>query len=86
MTFDVKQYMQSVGQQARQAATAMSRAETKIKNAALLAIADEIDAAANRLQEENAKDLEQGRANGLDDALLDRLALNDERIAGMSEG
>jgi glutamate-5-semialdehyde dehydrogenase len=35
---------------------------------------------------ENAKDLEQGRKDGLDDALLDRLELNAERIAGMAEG
>ncbi|MCW9005367.1 MAG: glutamate-5-semialdehyde dehydrogenase, partial [Gammaproteobacteria bacterium] len=42
--------------------------------------------AAEILKAENAKDLEAGRASGLDDALLDRLALNDERIAGMSEG
>ncbi|MCW8854060.1 MAG: glutamate-5-semialdehyde dehydrogenase [Gammaproteobacteria bacterium] len=83
---DVKQYMQQLGQQARQASVEMSRADTGIKNKALLAIADAIDAAAEILKAENAKDLEAGRASGLDDALLDRLALNDERIAGMSEG
>jgi glutamate-5-semialdehyde dehydrogenase len=86
MNHDVTAYMQQLGQQARSAAVAMSRAETATKNQALLAIADAIDAAAATLKQENAKDLEAGKANGLDDALLDRLALNDARIAGMSEG
>ena len=86
MTLDVKQYMQQLGQQARQASVDMSRADTSIKNKALLAIADAIDAATEALKVENAKDLDAGRASGLDDALLDRLELNDERIAGMSEG
>ncbi len=35
---------------------------------------------------ENEKDLAAGRDNGLDDALLDRLALNEERVNGMAEG
>jgi len=86
MSQDIKQYMNTLGQQARAASAAMSRAEVSAKNTALNAIADAIDASAETLKTENAKDLEAGKANGLDDALLDRLALNDERIAGMSEG
>jgi len=86
MSQDIKQYMNTLGQQARAASAAMSRAEVSAKNTALNAIADAIDASAETLKSENAKDLEAGKANGLDDALLDRLALNDERIAGMSEG
>jgi glutamate-5-semialdehyde dehydrogenase len=86
MSEDIKNYMKTLGQQARTASAAMSRAEVSAKNNALYAIADAIDAAAETLKIENAKDLESGKANGLDDALLDRLALNDERIAGMSEG
>lgn len=86
MSEDIKQYMQQLGQQARAASAAMARADAGAKNAALVAIADAIDASAETLKTENAKDLDAGKANGLDDALLDRLALNDERIAGMSEG
>lgn len=86
MSVNVKEYMQTLGEQARAAAVVMSRADTAAKNAALLAIADAIDAAADTLKIENARDLQAGKANGLDAALLDRLALNDERIAGMSEG
>ena len=86
MSDDIKAYMQTLGRQARDAATAMARADTGAKNRALLAIADAIDAAAGLLQAENAKDLEAGKANGLDAALLDRLELNTSRIAAMSEG
>ena len=83
---DVKQYMQGVGQQARAASRQMVRAGTNAKNAALLAMADAIEAARDTLLAENAKDMAAGAARGLDAALLDRLELNPERIAGMAEG
>jgi glutamate-5-semialdehyde dehydrogenase len=83
---DTRQYMQNVGLRARRAAVLMSRAETAVKNSALLAMAAAIDQARDRLIAENARDLDAGRKAGLDDALLDRLTLNAERIAGMAEG
>lgn len=86
MSNDIKAYMQTLGEQARAAATRMSRADSGAKNAALHAMADAIDADAETLKQENARDLDAGRANGLDAALLDRLELNDARIAAMSEG
>ena len=78
--------MQQLGQQARTASRALSRAGTNAKNQALLAIAAEIRAAAETLKQQNSLDLDAGKAKGLDDALLDRLALTDERIEGMAEG
>ena len=86
MSFDVAAYMQAVGQRARAAARAMSRAETGPKNAALLAMAAALEAAQDRLIAENRKDLDAGRARGLDAAMLDRLELNPARIATMAEG
>lgn len=86
MTDDVSRYIRQLGQQAREASVGMARANTGDKNRALLAIADAIDAAADELKAENAKDLASAKANGLDDAMLDRLELNDGRIAAMSEG
>src|SRR4030065_265606 len=83
---DIRQYMQDVGMRARRAAVLMSRAETAAKDAALLAMAAGVEQARDRLIAENAKDLDAGRRDGLDDALLDRLTLNAERIAGMGEG
>lgn len=81
-----EQYMREVGVQARRAARSMNTAETARKNAALLAAADAILAAEKELIETNKKDLAAGEKKGLDAALLDRLALNTKRIAGMAEG
>jgi len=83
---DIRQYMLELGQRARRAAVQVSRAETAAKNAALLAMAEAIERSRESLIAENQKDLEAGRQQGLDDALLDRLTLNAERIAGMAEG
>ena len=83
---DIKQYMTSLGQRARAAARVLSSAETGIKNRALLAMADQIDQASDGLIEANRKDLDAGKKSGLDAALLDRLALNPERVAAMATG
>lgn len=83
---NVTAYMQSVGQQAKQAAQVLAKLETKIKNEALLHIADSLLAKAEWLKAENAKDLAAGKAKGLDAAMLDRLTLSDKTIAGMAEG
>ena len=83
---DLPAYMQDVGRRARAAARAISRADTGTKNAALEAIADAIMQAVDQLKLANERDLAAGRQQGLDAALLDRLELNDARIAGMAEG
>jgi glutamate-5-semialdehyde dehydrogenase len=78
--------MAEVGREARAASRALSAASTGVKNEALQAMARELDAARDTLIAENAQDLEAGRANGLDAALLDRLALKPATIDGMIEG
>ena len=83
---DIRSTMQGIGRRARLAASAMSRADTAAKNNALLAMASAIEQARETLIEENKKDMDAGRRDGLDAALLDRLLLNDERIADMAEG
>ncbi|MCW8841189.1 MAG: glutamate-5-semialdehyde dehydrogenase [Gammaproteobacteria bacterium] len=83
---DIKQYMQQVGQQARAASRAIARADSNAKNTALLAIAAELEWNAERIIEANSNDLAAGRERGLDEALLDRLELNRERIAAMAQG
>jgi len=83
---DVPAYMRDVGMAARSAAREVSRASTHAKNAALIAIADRIMQTAEALKQANALDLEAGERRGLDAALLDRLALTDDRIASMAEG
>ncbi len=83
---NVQAYMNDLGQAARKASRALVRATTEQKNSALLAMAEMIENSAEKLQAENAKDLQNGKANGLDAAMLDRLTLNDKVIAGMAEG
>jgi len=83
---DVNEYMQTLGQHARQASRALARADTQIKNAALMAIAAEIRAAVETLKLENQRDLDAGIAKGLEAALLERLTLSDARIEAMAEG
>ena len=85
-TMDIKKYMNELGQQARAASRELNRANTGQKNTALLAIADAIESRRVELLAANKKDMDAGAKNGLDEALLDRLALNDERITGMAEG
>ena len=83
---DIRQTMQGIGRRARLAAAGMSRADTASKNNALLAMASAIEQSHERLIEENKKDMDAGRRDGLDAALLDRLLLNAERIADMAAG
>ena len=82
----VKAYMQSVGVAARESSRVLARAGSAIKNNALLAIAEAVNNSRADLLSANELDMENGRSKGLDDALLDRLALNDERISSMIDG
>lgn len=83
---DVKDYMQQIGQQARGASAAIAKADTGLKNKALLAIADAIGSNRAALSDANQKDMQRGQENGLDAAMLDRLELTPARIDGMIEG
>lgn len=83
---DVAGYVRGLGEAARRAGRELARSEAGVRNAALHAIADAIGAARETLQQANARDLEAGRANGLDAALLDRLELTDARIEAMAQG
>lgn len=82
----IKDYMTLLGQQARDAAKHMSRAETAQKNAALLAIAAQLEQQREVLIAENQRDVQTGRGNGLEAALLDRLELKSSGIDAMIAG
>lgn len=84
--FNVKDYMAGLGQKARSASRVIAAAPTALKNKALLAIAGELDKSRITLVAENQKDLAAGKANGLDAAMLDRLAVKPTTIDGMIEG
>jgi glutamate-5-semialdehyde dehydrogenase len=83
---DIKEYMTNLGQQARRAGREISRAESGKKNRALLEIATAIQNRHEVLLAENRKDLESGKKNGLDSALLDRLELTPAGIQAMVDG
>jgi len=78
--------MNKLGQKAREASRVVARADTGLKNKALLAMAAALDANRAALAEANIKDLENAKANGLDAAMLDRLALKPATIDTMIEG
>jgi len=77
---------QAVAEQAKSARAVIATASTQTKNSALLAIKEAMAASRLSILQANLKDLDAGRNQGLDEALLDRLELNDARIDGMMEG
>ena len=85
-TTDITTYMQSVGKQARAASRALAAANTGDKNAALMAIHDELVNAKPDILAANKIDMDNGHKNELDSALLDRLELNEARFNAMLQG
>lgn len=75
-----------MGRQAREAARQMRTASGHAKAQALRAMAKRLLAQRQALQQENARDLEAARLNGLEPALLDRLTLSDKAIDTMAAG
>ncbi|WP_449125875.1 glutamate-5-semialdehyde dehydrogenase [Pseudomonas viridiflava] len=86
MTESVLDYMTRLGRAAREASRVIGRASTAQKNRALLATAAALDEARAELSAANALDLANGQANGLEPAMLERLALTPARIDGMIVG
>jgi len=83
---NIKQYILEMGKRAREVSRHMAKADTNTKNKALMGIADALLNSITVIKRENDKDLQAGRDNGLDAALLDRLALDDDRIMAMAQG
>ena len=77
--------IETMGKKAKEVARVLATAGA-LKDKALISIADALIENTDYILEENAKDLEAGKANGLSNALLDRLALSPERIKGMADG
>jgi glutamate-5-semialdehyde dehydrogenase len=83
---NISEQLEQIGQAARSASTEINKASSQLKNAALLAIANEIMAQKPMLLAENEKDLQAARSNGISDAMLDRLTFTDARFDSMVEG
>ena len=76
--------MQEIGIKAKQASKLLAKATTIQKNNALKAISDALIAHEQEIIAENAKDVIMARINGMKDSLIDRLALNHDRILAMA--
>ena len=74
------------GRQAKEASYQLAALSTAVKNKALLAMAAALRDQTAFLLQENSRDLEQGKQNGMRQGLLDRLMLNEQRISAMAEG
>jgi len=83
---DIKDYMHSLGRQARAASRLMAKADTNAKNQALKAIASAIRREEAALLAANGEDLAAARAAGLASAMLDRLTLTPKTVATMAAG
>ncbi|TWD53336.1 glutamate-5-semialdehyde dehydrogenase [Agrobacterium vitis] len=78
--------MQDIGAKAKAAARPLAMASPEQKNTALLAMADALDASKDAILAANALDMQAGQEAGLAPSFLDRLLLNDDRIAAMAHG
>ncbi|KHT64088.1 gamma-glutamyl phosphate reductase [Photobacterium gaetbulicola] len=76
--------LELMGQAAQQAAFELATAATEQKNRALAVIADELEANQDVILAANAKDIAAAKEAGMTDALVDRLLLNAERLAGIA--
>jgi glutamate-5-semialdehyde dehydrogenase len=83
---DVAGLMEEVGRKARASAELLALAPSKAKDAALLAAAMTLRANVDDILDANARDMAFGREKGLTTAMLDRLALDEERIEGIAKG
>ncbi len=78
--------MTLLARRAKAASRELARLSTAEKNSCLLAMADALEKNAGAIQQANARDMNAGAAAGLSAAMLDRLKLDDNRIAGMANG
>lgn len=85
MTIDAQKLIEQ-GEMARQAARILASANTIQKNNALIKMAECLEKSAAEIIAANRLDLEAGREMGLTSSLLERLTLDEGRIAGMAEG
>lgn len=86
MQDSIEQYMQTVGQQARQASSILAGASTQTKNNALSAVYTALENSESSILAANQTDMTKGRNNQLDSALLDRLELTPTRFKDMLQG
>ena len=83
---NLTEQMTRLARQAKAASRELAKLTTAEKNACLLAMATALEQNAAAIKDANALDMEFGASHGLSAAMLDRLQLDDKRIAGMARG
>jgi len=78
--------MTELARQSKAASRSLAKLTTAEKNACLLAMAEALERGGGSIKEANARDMAAGAQSGLSTAMLDRLKLDDKRIAGMAKG
>jgi glutamate-5-semialdehyde dehydrogenase len=83
-TTDLRGQVHDAARRARVAARTLGTSNTTTKNRALHAAADSVQARVHEVLAANTADLDAARAAGTPDAMLDRLALNPQRVDGIA--
>ncbi len=78
--------LETLGKQAKEASSELAILDTYKKNRALNFVADALEFCEEELLESNEMDIQNGKKNGMSEALLDRLTLTKERIKAMADG
>lgn len=78
--------VEALGRKAKAAAAGLATTKTSVKDEALLAMADALEARSEEILEKNAADVAAGRADDMSSALIDRLTLTGERVVDMARG
>lgn len=85
-TLSPQEIVEELGRNAKKASSLLSQTTTEQVNAVLTTLAEKLRASQTLILEANNKDVAAAKNRGLNDALVDRLALNPERIEGMAAG
>ena len=86
ITADIAAVMHGIGRRARAAARGLALAPTPQKDQALAAMAQAVRAAAQDILAANAEDIAEAKAAGASEAFLDRLSLDEQRLAAIADG
>ena len=83
---NINSYMKKVGEQAKASSYLLAKSTTEQKNNFLYDLSKRIITNEQKIIDANKHDLEDAKNNNLDEAFIDRLALNKKNIATMAEG
>jgi len=82
----IKEQILELGRNARRASRELMGWSAEQKNRALESMAEELESRTPQIREANGRDVAEARENGLTDAMVDRLVLNEGRMAAMIQG